>query len=94
MTHFNPMKGSKFGEPEIPPSQDLDDYDPTVYQVQWKNFRLSEIGSFLLFQGHSYGNFKGAAGLKLQFYGNEKTMNLNPLILANVQGSPYFKVFI
>jgi len=67
------MKGSKFGEPEIPPSQDLDDYDPTVYQ------------------GHSYGNFKGAAGLKLQFYGNEKTMNLNPLILANVQGSPYFK---
>ena len=30
--------------------------------------------------------------LKLQFYGNERTMNLNPLILANVQGSPYFKV--
>ena len=45
-----------------------------------------------LFQGHSYGNFKGAAGLKLQFYGNEKTMNLNPLILANIQNSPYFKV--
>jgi len=73
MSHFNPNKGSKYGEPEVPPSQDLDDYDPTV------------------FQGHSYGNFKASAGLKLQFYGNEKTMNLNPLILANVQGSPYFK---
>ena len=46
----------------------------------------------LFIQGHSYGNFKGAAGLKLQFYGNEKTMNLNPLILANIQNSPYFKV--
>lgn len=45
-----------------------------------------------IFQGHSYGNFKGAAGLKLQFYGNDKTMNLNPLILANIQNSPYFKV--
>ena len=33
MTHFNPMKG--YGEPEEPPSQDLDDYDPTVYTVQW-----------------------------------------------------------
>ena len=73
MTHFNPMKGPGYGEPEVPPSQDLEDYDPTVYQ------------------GHSYGNFKGQ-GLKLQFYGNEKTMNLNPLILANIQGSPYFKV--
>ena len=31
MTHFNPIKG--YGEPEVPPSQDLDDYDPTVYQV-------------------------------------------------------------
>jgi len=71
MTHFNPMKG--YGEQEEPPSQDLDDYDPTVYT------------------GHSYGNFKGAAGLRLQFYGNDKTMNLNPLILANIQNSPYFK---
>ena len=33
MTHFNPMKGPGFGEPDVPPSQDLDDYDPTVYQV-------------------------------------------------------------
>jgi len=53
----------------------LDDYDPTVYQ------------------GHGYGggNVKGAGHLRLQFYGNERTMNLNPLILSNVQGSPYFK---
>jgi len=29
---------------------------------------------------------------KLQFHGNERTMNLNPLILTNIQGSPYFKV--
>jgi len=72
MTHYNPVKG--FGEPEVPPSQDLDDYDPTVYQGN-----------------NSYGNFKGLGKLKLQFYGNEKTMNLNPLILANIQGSPYFK---
>lgn len=27
----------------------------------------------------------------LPFWGNEKTMNLNPLILTNVQNSPYFK---
>lgn len=27
----------------------------------------------------------------LNFSGNESTMNLNPLILANVQGSSYFK---
>jgi len=28
----------------------------------------------------------------LPFHGNEKTMNLNSLILANIQASPYFKV--
>lgn len=28
----------------------------------------------------------------LAFHGNERTMNINPLILTNVQGSPYFKV--
>ena len=34
MTHFNPMKGpGNYGEPDVPPSQDLEDYDPTVYQV-------------------------------------------------------------
>lgn len=27
----------------------------------------------------------------LPIYGNEKTMNLNPLVLANIQASPYFK---
>lgn len=28
----------------------------------------------------------------LQLWGNERTMNLNPLILTNIQGSSYFKV--
>lgn len=28
----------------------------------------------------------------LPIWGNEKTMNLNPLILTNIQSSPYFKV--
>lgn len=66
------MKSSGFTEPEVPPSQDLEDDDPTVYQG-------------------SNWNWKATGKLKLQFYGNERTMNLNPLILANVQGSPYFK---
>jgi len=34
----------------------------------------------------------GTNNLKLSFNGNERTMNLNPLILTNIQGSPYFKV--
>jgi len=29
---------------------------------------------------------------RVPFHGNDKTMNMNPLILANVQNSPYFKV--
>lgn len=28
----------------------------------------------------------------LPFWGNQTTMNLNPLILTNIQNSPYFKV--
>jgi len=36
--------------------------------------------------------YRGANNQKLQFHGNERTMNLNPLILTNIQGSPYFKV--
>jgi len=28
----------------------------------------------------------------LPIHGNEKTMNLNSLVLANIQASPYFKV--
>ena len=28
----------------------------------------------------------------MPIWGNEKTMNLNPLILTNIQSSPYFKV--
>lgn len=35
--------------------------------------------------------YKGNQG-QLAFHGNERTMNMNPLILTNVQGSPYFKV--
>lgn len=38
----------------------------------------------------------GAGGVKvsnvLPVWGNEKSMNLNSLILTNIQGSPYFKV--
>lgn len=32
------------------------------------------------------------AGNVLPVWGNEKSMNLNSLILTNIQGSPYFKV--
>uniref|UniRef100_A0A8C5HCD0 Pre-mRNA-splicing factor 38B n=1 Tax=Gouania willdenowi TaxID=441366 RepID=A0A8C5HCD0_GOUWI len=31
-------------------------------------------------------------GNVLPLWGNEKTMNLNPMILTNVLSSPYFKV--
>jgi len=31
-------------------------------------------------------------GVRVPFHGNDKTMNMNPLILANVTNSPYFKV--
>jgi hypothetical protein len=31
-------------------------------------------------------------GNNLPFWGNQATMNLNPLILANITNSPYFKV--
>ena len=57
-------------------------------------WQYDKITDNLHFQGHGYGggNVKGAGHLRLQFYGNERTMNLNPLILSNVQGSPYFKV--
>ena len=37
------------------------------------------------------GMKKSKANNVLPFWGNEKTMNLNPLILTNVQNSPYFK---
>lgn len=30
----------------------------------------------------------------LPVWGNEKSMNLNSLILTNIQGSPYFKVHL
>lgn len=31
-------------------------------------------------------------GQRMPFHGTDRTMNMNPLILANVQNSPYFKV--
>ena len=39
--------------------------------------------------GSSGSNRKGN---NLPFWGNQATMNLNPLILANITNSPYFKV--
>lgn len=34
----------------------------------------------------------GKHGNVLPLWGNEKTMNLNPMILTNILSSPYFKV--
>lgn len=34
----------------------------------------------------------GKQGNVLPLWGNEKTMNLNPMILTNILSSPYFKV--
>jgi pre-mRNA-splicing factor 38B len=43
-----------------------------------------------------FGNQGSYGGSKksniLPFWGNEETMNLNPLILTNVQNSPYYKL--
>ena len=39
---------------------------------------------------NSYGG--GKKGNNLPFWGNQATMNLNPLILTNITQSPYFKV--
>ena len=33
----------------------------------------------------------GRRGNVLPFWGNQQTMNLNPLILTNIQNSPYYK---
>lgn len=45
-----------------------------------------------------YNQVKGGKTSKqhnvLPIWGNEQTMNLNPLILANIQGSSYFKVHL
>uniref|UniRef100_S4RRN6 Pre-mRNA-splicing factor 38B n=1 Tax=Petromyzon marinus TaxID=7757 RepID=S4RRN6_PETMA len=42
--------------------------------------------------GQSVPVSPGAGGNALPLWGNEKTMNMNPLILTNIQASPYFKV--
>ena len=34
----------------------------------------------------------GKQGNAVPIYGNAGTLNINPLILTNIQGSPYFKV--
>ncbi|XP_074597055.1 uncharacterized protein LOC141852097 [Brevipalpus obovatus] len=38
------------------------------------------------------GKKSSKANNNLPIWGNEKTMNLNPLLLTNIQNSPYFKV--
>lgn len=38
------------------------------------------------------GKTSSKANNILPIWGNEKTMNLNPLLLTNIQNSPYFKV--
>ena len=46
-------------------------------------------------ENSDYQDYDGRGGKKsniLPFWGNQNTMNLNPLILTNIQGSPYFKV--
>ena len=36
--------------------------------------------------------FEGKKQGQLSCWGNQQSMNLNPLILTNITGSPYFKV--
>lgn len=40
----------------------------------------------------SVGGGTGKVSNVLPVWGNERSMNLNSLILTNIQGSPYFKV--
>lgn len=40
----------------------------------------------------NYGKAGGGANDPLPIHGNQKTMNLNPLLLTNIQQSTYFKV--
>lgn len=48
---------------------------------------MANVGNQLAPQAKS-----GKHGNVLPLWGNEKTMNLNPMILTNVLSSPYFKV--
>lgn len=43
-------------------------------------------------QGEGYEESRTKKGNILPFWGNQQTMNLNPLIVTNIQNSPYFKV--
>lgn len=52
---------------------------------------MTEIDEFNQYQKSSK---TGKQHNVLPIWGNEQTMNLNPLILANIQGSSYFKVHL
>ena len=55
MTHYNSNSG--YTEPEVPPSQDLEDDDPTVYQVLFK----SKTSEFIM---------NDSSGIKLELEGH------------------------
>ena len=42
------MKNSGYIESEVPPSQDLEDDDPTVYQVSYEIFKMHAIQNLIL----------------------------------------------
>ncbi|XP_053210643.1 pre-mRNA-splicing factor 38B-like isoform X2 [Panonychus citri] len=53
----------------------------------------SEESNDIVSQGASQQSKKGSkASNVLPFWGNERTMNLNTLLLTNIKNSPYFKV--
>lgn len=53
----------------------------------------SEESNDIVSQGLPQQSKKGLkASNVLPFWGNERTMNLNPLLLTNIKNSPYFKV--
>ena len=51
------------------------------FYLSWKDALVFELSSSIM-----------APNSSLPIWGNEKTMNLNHLILTNIQSSPYFKV--
>lgn len=57
----------------------------------WDSANMANVGNQLPTQAVSKPP-SGKHGNVLPLWGNEKTMNLNPMILTNVLSSPYFKV--